>query len=120
MTDHETLCCVPGCQRAAARQAVASIGDQLCEHHLSLATPRQRLRLDVTTRRLARVEGFWENEADYDAIVASDRYLKLAHATSCAIDAAEAALNSLKLSVLAAEGGASDQAARQAGNRASG
>ena len=116
----ESECCVPGCQRAVVRPAVASIGDGLCAHHLALAAPPLRARLDVTTRRLACVEGFWGDEATYDRIVASDRYLKLAHATSCAIDAAESALNRLKLSVLAAEAGETKPADWPAATRSAG
>ena len=93
-------CGVPACEAAPAPDSLQIGGEHLCSHHLSLAAPALRKRLDTAIRRARRVEAFWSDDAQYDAIVSSDRYLKLSHVTCCAEEHLEAAWDRVRLSVL--------------------
>jgi len=58
----------------------------------------------------ARLQAYWDDEAAYAALVASGRYLKLAHASCCAEEHEEAARQSALLAILLAEGTQTDAA----------
>lgn len=77
----------------------------LCAEHAALAPAALRARLSRASRRRLFLQTLWDNEAAYDAIVASGRYLKLAHASCCAEENEEAARQSLLLAVLLRDSG---------------
>ncbi len=97
-------CCVPRCSQPGAASDDGLHG--FCRGHLGLAAPGARKRLAVVTRRLAALQALWDDEAAYEAIVASDRFLKLSHATCVATEMFDAARERLMLSIFQAEGGA--------------
>jgi len=77
---------------------------RLCEAHARMLAPALRARLARAARRRARLQAYWDDEAAYDAVVASGRYMKLAHASCCAEEHEEAARQSALLALLLAEG----------------
>ena len=81
-----------------------SIPESICSHHLSIGKLHLRERLACTARRLAKIESYWSNETEFNALVVADRYMQLSNATSCANDAYDAAWARFKLSILSAEG----------------
>ena len=92
-------CAITGCQHPAARQPDG--GDGFCDEHMAMAPETHRRRFHSIVRRLSALREIWNDEARYDSVVASGRYLKLAHATCCAEEALDAASQRLKLSILA-------------------
>jgi hypothetical protein len=86
-------------------------GAGVCEHHFAMASNIHRTRFLSVVRRLRMLREIWSDEARYDQVVASGRYLKLAHATCCAEEALDMAARRLTLSILAAQasGAASSQ-----------
>ena len=88
---------------------------RLCEAHARRLAPAMRARLARAARRRARLQAYWDDEAAYDAVVASGRYMKLAHASCCAEEHEEAARQSALLALLLAEGAG---APAQEGDRA--
>ena len=115
------VCVIPGCRQDAHAPA-NGVADHICDHHLSFARPQLRRRLETTARRLAAIEAMWTDDATYERIVASDRYLKLSHALCCAQESVEAAWARAKLNILSAEagGGAGSDAEQDQGLRAAG
>lgn len=97
-TSQSNACGIPGCHDPAS-PATAGV----CERHFAQASLRSRERYAVVARRLAAVQEWWDDEARYDAVVESDRWLKLSHATACATDAVDAARERLMLSIFAAQ-----------------
>ncbi len=75
------------------------IDEGLCSCHFLTAPARTRSRFAMTARRLSRLQGLWENEAQFEVIVQIGRYLKLADTTHAALDATAAAWHQLKLSL---------------------
>jgi hypothetical protein len=59
------------------------------------------------------LQTFWDDETAYDSVVASGRYLKLAHASCCAEENEEAARQSLLLAVLLRDSGMDSQTAAE-------
>lgn len=94
-------CAVAGCRRPAVPQGANLPG--FCEEHLAALSPAIRARLAATARRLVFLRGLWDDEVQYETIVASGRYLKLVHATACAEEAQEAACNRAALDAMAAQ-----------------
>jgi hypothetical protein len=96
-------CSVPRCAQPSVTSEDHLHG--FCHGHLSLAAPGARMRLAVTTRRLAALQRLWDDAATYEAIVASDRFLKLSHATCVATEMFDTARERLMLSIFQAEAG---------------
>lgn len=96
--DKDFTCAIPGCRQPAARLPDGSAG--FCDEHLAMA-PHSRRRFLTVVRRLRMLRDIWSDEAHYDRIVASGRYLKLAHATCCAEEALDVAARRLTLAIIA-------------------
>ena len=105
-------CAIPGCRQPATRMPDGSAG--ICEPHLSMTPDAQRLRFLTIIRRLNVLRGMWNDEARYDQIVASGRYVKLAHATCCAEEALDQAAHGFHLAIVAAQSAAARAAANGA------
>lgn len=103
-------CAIPGCQQHAARTPDGA--DGFCDQHFAMAPRAHRQRFLTVVRRLQSLREIWNDEASYDNVVASGRYLKLAHATCCAEEALDMAARRLTLAILAAQSSA--EAARPA------
>ena len=98
-------CAIPGCKQPADKLPDGAAG--FCSDHLAMAPASQRERFLTVLRRLRSLRDIWSDEARYDAIVASGRYLKLAHATCCAEEALDMAAQRLTLAIIAAQNSAS-------------
>ncbi len=85
----------------------------LCADHAAMAPLALRARLSRASARRRFLQTLWDNEAAYDSIVASGRYLKLAHASCCAEENEEGARQSLLLAVLLRDSGMDSAAAAQ-------
>jgi hypothetical protein len=96
-------CALPGCQEPA--EPLPDGGAGVCEHHFAMASNAHRTRFLSVVSRLRVLREIWSDEARYDRVVASGRYLKLAHATCCAEEALDIAARRLTLSILAAQAG---------------
>jgi len=92
-------CVIPGCAEVATEAAA-----MMCDGHFASAPDALRARFLVALRRLSLLRDIWGDVQRYDAVVASGRYLKLAHATACAEEALDAAAQRLTLAVVAAQG----------------
>ena len=95
-------CAIPGCQSPAAPLPDGGAG--VCDIHFAMAPNAHRARFLTVVRRLRTLRAMWSDEARYESLVASGRYLKLAHATCCAEEALDAAARRLTLAILAAQG----------------
>ena len=107
-------CAIPGCETPAEQLPDGGAGT--CDAHFAMAANIHRVRFLTVVRRLRTLRQMWTDESRYDSVVASGRYLKLAHATCCAEEALDAAARRLTLSILAAQGSgprASDTILRQ-------
>lgn len=93
-------CAIPACRQPAARLPDGSRG--FCDEHIGMASDLHRRRFLTVVRRLRVLRNIWNDEARYESVVASGRYLKLAHATCCAEEALDAAAQRLTLVILAA------------------
>ncbi|MDB5572510.1 MAG: hypothetical protein JWN93_3693 [Hyphomicrobiales bacterium] len=104
-----SACGVPRCSQPALVSEDGLHG--FCRMHLGVAAPAARERLAVTARRLAALQAIWDDPQAYEAVVASDRFLKLSHATCVATEMFDSARERLMLSILQSEanggGGAS-------------
>ena len=92
-------CVTPGCAEMGAEAAAG-----MCEAHFASAPDSTRARFITAFRRVSLLRDIWSDGERYDAVVASGRYLKLAHATACAEEALDAAAQRLALAVVAAQG----------------
>lgn len=100
LEDARTFAClIPGCPEVGAEATAA-----VCGPHFASAPGPARARFLATWRRVASLRDIWRDGERYDAVVASGRYLKLAHATACAEEALDAAARRLTLAVVAAQG----------------
>jgi len=95
-------CEAPRCE--APSLAVEGSTLHLCARHAQAVPESLRARLARTARRRARLQAYWDDEAAYAELVASGRYMKLAHASCCAEEHEEAARQSALLAMLLAEG----------------
>lgn len=102
--DASFTCAIPGCQQHADRTPDGA--DGFCDQHFAMAPQAHRQRFLTVVRRLRALRDIWNNEASYDSVVASGRYLKLAHATCCAEEALDMAARRLTLAILAAQSSA--------------
>jgi hypothetical protein len=66
-----------------------------------MAASARRRRMLSMQRRAAIIEGLWADPVRYDAVVASGRYLKLAHAKLCVDEAMGTATERFMLSIYA-------------------
>ncbi|MFN3888794.1 MAG: hypothetical protein ACK4MV_00245 [Beijerinckiaceae bacterium] len=73
---------------------------------MAMAPEIHRRRFVSVVRRLRALRDIWNDPGRYDSVVASGRYLKLAHATCCAEEALDAAAQRLTLAILAARSAA--------------
>ena len=92
-------CVIPGCAEVATEATAA-----MCGIHFASAPDPLRTRFRTALRRLSLLRDIWGDGPRYDAVVASGRYLKLAHATACAEEALDVAAQRLALAVVAAQG----------------
>ena len=101
MSDFE---CAPACQFPGCAQPAMG-GDwtapDVCAGHLAMAASSHRRRVMSMQRRSAFIETLWADPARYDAIVASGRYLKLAHVRQRAEESMGAATERFMLSIYA-------------------
>jgi hypothetical protein len=74
----------------------------MCEAHAALASPAARARRARSEERLRALQQSWEDDAYFDRLVASGKYLKMCGTLSAASEAAERAWTELKSEVLAA------------------
>ena len=99
--DGNLTCAIPGCRRPALRLPDGANG--FCDEHIAMAPDAHRRRFVSVVRRLRGLRDIWNDEARYEEVVASGRYLKLAHATCCAEEALDAVAQRLTLAILAAQ-----------------
>lgn len=93
-------CAISACPHPAA--GLPGGGDGFCDQHIAMAPDVHRRRFLSVVRRLRALRDIWNDEARYESVVASGRYLKLAHATGCAEEALDVAAHRLTLAILAA------------------
>jgi hypothetical protein len=116
MTHQPVASSIRRCEAAPCANAGASLEGaslDLCADHAAMAPFALRARLSRATGRRKFLQTLWDNEAAYDSIVASGRYLKLAHASCCAEENEEAARQSLLLAVLLRDSGMDSQTSPQ-------
>lgn len=75
----------------------------MCEAHYALASPRALARRARREERLRALQQSWEDDAYFDRLVASGKYLKMCSTLSLASEAVERAWREVKAEVLAAE-----------------
>ena len=97
-------CCVPGCTHSASGLKMPECIEAICEHHYALASPPALARRARAEARLLALQKYWDDEAHFDRVVASGKYLKLCSTLSFASEAAERAWTEVKSEVLAAAG----------------
>ncbi len=76
--------------------------DLFCESHIDLASRAAVQRKEQMQRRLAFVQGLWNDTDRFDQVVASGRYLKLCNLTEWISDYDEQAWERVKSEILAA------------------
>jgi hypothetical protein len=74
----------------------------MCEAHYALASPMALARRARREARLRALQQSWEDDAYFDRLVASGKYLKMCSTLSAASEAAERAWHEVKSEVLAA------------------
>jgi hypothetical protein len=102
MFSDRLTCCVPGCTHSASRLKMPECIEVICEHHYTLASPATLARRARTEARLQTLQKCWDDDAYFERLVASGKYLKLCSTLSFASEAAERAWTDVKAEVLAA------------------
>jgi hypothetical protein len=102
MFSDRLICCVPGCEHSASRLTMPECIEVMCEEHYALASPAALSRRSRTEGRLEALRQRWDDDAYFDRLVASGKYLKLCSVLSLASEAAERAYADVKAEVLAA------------------
>jgi hypothetical protein len=74
----------------------------MCEAHYALASPAALARRARREARLRALQQSWDDDAYFDRLVASGKYLKMCSTLSAASEAAERAWREVKSEVLAA------------------
>jgi hypothetical protein len=102
MSSDRLSCCVPGCVHSASRLAVPDCVEVMCEEHYALASPASLARRARSEERLRSLQQCWNDEAYFDRLVASGKYLKMCSVLSLASENAERAWIEVRAEVLAA------------------
>jgi hypothetical protein len=102
MFSDQLRCCVPGCAHSAARVTVPGCVEIMCEAHYALASPAAQARRARREDRLRTLQRIWNDDAYFDRLVASGKYLKLCSVLSFATENAERAWGDIKDEVLSA------------------
>jgi|SRR4030081_3578232 hypothetical protein len=102
MFSDRLICCVPGCTHSASRLTMPECIEVICERHHALASPAALARRARTEARLKALQRCWDDDAYFDRLVASGKYLKMCSTLSFASEAAERAWTDVKAEVLAA------------------
>jgi hypothetical protein len=90
------LCCIPSCA-AAADPRCCGYEAALCATHLQQVSEKTRIRSAQTRRRLEWLTARWHDNAYFDAVEKSGRYLKFATAMAQAIDTAHLAWQRVRI-----------------------
>jgi hypothetical protein len=102
MLSDRLRCCVPGCAHSAARVSVPECVEVMCEAHYALASPAAQARRARREQRLRALQQIWNDDAYFDRVVASGKYLKMCSVLSLATENAERAWGDIKNEVLGA------------------
>jgi hypothetical protein len=102
MFSDQLRCCVPGCAHSAARVTLPECVEAMCEAHYALASPAAQARRARREDRLRALQQIWDDDAYFDRLVASGKYLKMCSVLSLAAENAEQAWSEIKAEVLAA------------------
>jgi hypothetical protein len=102
MFSDRLTCCVPGCAHSASRVTMPDCVEVMCEAHYALASPAALARRARSEERLRSLQQQWDDDAYFDLLVASGKYLKMCSTLSLASEAAGRAWRELKTEVLAA------------------
>ena len=102
MFSDRLICCVPGCAHTAAPVSRPDCVEVMCEAHYTLASPAAQKRRARQEGRLRALQQCFDDEAAFDRLIASGKYLKLCSMLSLAADNAERAWLDMKAEVLAA------------------
>jgi hypothetical protein len=92
-------CCVPGCRHSASRISMPECIEVMCEDHYALASPAALARRARRDERLRSLQRCWEDDAYFDRLVASGKYLKMCGMLSLAAETAERAWSDVKAEV---------------------
>jgi hypothetical protein len=90
------LCCIPSCT-AAPDPRCCDRETPLCAEHFEHVSENARARSAQTRRRLEWLTAHWHDNAYFDAVEKSGRYLKFATAMAQAIDAAHLAWQRVRI-----------------------
>ena len=102
MRSDQLRCCVPGCDHSAARVSFPECVEVMCQAHYALASPAAQARRARREQRLQALQQCWNDDAYFDRLVASGKYLKLCGVLSLASENAERAWSDIKNEVLSA------------------
>jgi hypothetical protein len=102
MFSDRLTCCVPGCAHSASRVTLPECIEVMCEEHYALASPAALARRARSEERLRSLQQRWDDEAYFDRLVASGKYLKMCGMLSLASEKAERAWSDVKAEVIAA------------------
>ena len=102
MRSDQLRCCVPGCGHSAARVSFPECVEVMCETHYALASPAAQARRARREQRLQALQQCWNDDAYFDRLVASGKYLKMCGVLSLASENAERAWSDIKDEVLSA------------------
>ena len=69
-------CCIAGCPALVLKPSQGTGQERLCRDHLALAPPRTRERMLRAQIRLIHLEAKFQDEAYFEDLVASGRYLR--------------------------------------------
>jgi hypothetical protein len=89
-------CIVPGCSCLTSREALPACLEVLCEQHHALASPAALARRERAEARLRVLQERWDDDAYFDELVASGKYLKMCGTLARASEAAERAWENVK------------------------
>lgn len=89
MLANQLSCCVPGCVHRAARVGLPECTELMCEAHYALASPSAQARRARREERLRSLQQCWNDDAYFDRLVASGKYLKMCSVLSLASENAE-------------------------------
>ena len=105
MFSDRLTCCVPGCAHTASRVTLPECIEVMCEAHYALASPAALARRARSEERQRALQERWQDEAYFDRLVASGKYLKMCGMLSLASENAERAWRDVKAEVFAAARG---------------
>ena len=94
-------CCIPGCNTIVPEPSAAGLDERLCRRHLDLASRRSRDRMLRAQIRLIHLEARLHDDAFFQRLVASGRYLKFLALLGYASDVCASRWATAKREVLA-------------------